>query len=53
LLDFLKEDAIRESEILAAGLYRMMAPHFLIEDEIVWGATAMMLNEFRSILLEG
>ncbi|HEU5290534.1 MAG TPA: CoA pyrophosphatase [Cyclobacteriaceae bacterium] len=49
LLDFLREDAIRESEILAAGLYRMMAPHFLIEDEIVWGATAMMLNEFRSI----
>lgn len=50
LLDLLNEDAIKESEILAAGLYRMLAPHFLIEQEIVWGATAMMLNEFRSIL---
>lgn len=49
LVELLSEDAIKESEILAAGLYRMLAPHFLIEDEIVWGATAMMLNEFRSI----
>lgn len=53
LLELLKDDAIKESEILAAGLYRMSAPHFLIEEEIVWGATAMMLNEFRSILKEG
>lgn len=50
LFELTKEDAIRESEILAAGLYPMMAPHFLIENEIVWGATAMMLNEFRVVL---
>jgi hypothetical protein len=30
----------------------MMAPHFEIAGEIVWGATAMMLNEFRLILQE-
>jgi 8-oxo-dGTP pyrophosphatase MutT (NUDIX family) len=52
LPELLKDDAIKESEILAAGLYRMIAPHFLIDREIVWGATAMMLNEFRSILRE-
>jgi 8-oxo-dGTP pyrophosphatase MutT (NUDIX family) len=52
LFELAKEDAIRESEILAAGLYPMMAPHFLIENEIVWGATAMMLNEFRMIVME-
>ncbi|MBL7858401.1 MAG: CoA pyrophosphatase [Cyclobacteriaceae bacterium] len=46
----LREDAIREKEILAAGLYRMKAPHFEFENEIVWGATAMMLNEFRMVL---
>jgi 8-oxo-dGTP pyrophosphatase MutT (NUDIX family) len=45
----LAEDAIKEKEILAAGVYPMIAPHFLVEDEIVWGATAMMLNEFRVI----
>jgi 8-oxo-dGTP pyrophosphatase MutT (NUDIX family) len=44
--------AIQTSEILAANLYRMEAPHFLFEDEIVWGATAMILNEFRMIVRE-
>jgi 8-oxo-dGTP pyrophosphatase MutT (NUDIX family) len=46
----IQENAIQTKEILAANTYRMMAPHFLFEDEIVWGATAMMLNEFRMIL---
>lgn len=50
--DIIREDAILEDEILAAGLYPMIAPHFLVEKEIVWGATAMMLNEFRIILQE-
>lgn len=52
LLDLLLEGAIKSKEILAAGQYRMMAPHFEIEDEVVWGATAMMLNEFRMVLLD-
>lgn len=52
LFTLLKEDAVQEKEILAAGLYPMMAPHFLIEDEIVWGATAMILNEFRVLIQE-
>jgi 8-oxo-dGTP pyrophosphatase MutT (NUDIX family) len=48
--DLLKDDAIHKKEIIAAGAFEMMAPHFEIEGEIVWGATAMMLNEFRMIL---
>lgn len=43
-------DAIQKKEILAAGTFRMMAPHFEFENEIVWGATAMILNELREIL---
>ena len=50
LLDLLNEDAIKQKEIVAAGKFRLMAPHFEIDGEIVWGATAMMLNEFRTIL---
>jgi 8-oxo-dGTP pyrophosphatase MutT (NUDIX family) len=46
----IKDDSVIVTEILAAGLYKMQAPHFNIEDEIVWGATAMMLNEFRLIV---
>jgi len=48
--DLLKPDAIQRKEILAAGIYPLSAPHFLIDNEIVWGATSMMLNEFRVIL---
>lgn len=52
LLEILPDHAIKTAEILAAGRYRMMAPHFEIDGEIVWGATAMMLNEFRLIIKE-
>jgi 8-oxo-dGTP pyrophosphatase MutT (NUDIX family) len=50
LVELIREDAIQLKEILAAKTYRLMAPHFLIENEIVWGATAMMLNELRVIV---
>jgi 8-oxo-dGTP pyrophosphatase MutT (NUDIX family) len=50
--DLIKDDAVVTKEILAAGKYKMMAPHFEIDGEVVWGATAMMLNEFRIVLRE-
>ncbi|HEY9006714.1 NUDIX hydrolase [Ohtaekwangia sp.] len=52
LFDLLREEAVLQKEIIAAGQYRMMAPYFDIESEIVWGATAMMLNELRLIVRE-
>jgi len=52
-LDYIiKDDAIQVKEILAAKMYPMLAPHFLIDNEVVWGATAMMLNEFRLVIRE-
>jgi len=50
LMNVTGDDAVKEKEILAAGKYRMMAPHFEVDNEVVWGATAMMLNEFRVVL---
>ena len=50
LKELIREDAIKTKEILAAKTYQLMAPHFEIEGEIVWGATAMMLNEFRMVV---
>jgi len=50
--DLLRSDAVQVKEIMAAGVYPLSAPHFLIENEIVWGATAMMLNEFRQVVSE-
>lgn len=48
----LPEESITISEIVVAQTYKLRAPHFLIDNEIVWGATAMMLNEFRYVLKE-
>jgi len=48
--DLLRDDAVQTKEIMAGNMFPMSAPHFEIENEIVWGATAMMLNEFRMIL---
>ena len=46
----LDDQAIRTKEIVVAGRFHLEAPHFEIEEKIVWGATAMMLNELREIL---
>jgi len=50
LFDLLREESVLQKEIIAAGQYRMMAPHFEIDGEVVWGATAMMLNELRLVV---
>ncbi len=52
LSDLILPNAIHTKEIIAAKMYPMLAPHFEIEGEIVWGATAMMLNELRVIVKE-
>jgi 8-oxo-dGTP pyrophosphatase MutT (NUDIX family) len=52
LSDLISEDGIRTKEILAGGRYTMMAPHFEIDGLVVWGATAMMLNELRYVIRE-
>jgi 8-oxo-dGTP pyrophosphatase MutT (NUDIX family) len=46
----IRSDAVQTKEIMAAKIYPMLAPHFEIEGEVVWGATAMILNEFRIVL---
>jgi len=45
----LEAAAIKEKEIIVANEFKLHAPHFEVEGEIVWGATAMMLNEFRMV----
>lgn len=46
-IDMLTDKANRkEGEILVRKEYRLHAPYFEIEQQKVWGATAMMLSEF-------
>ena len=49
IMDLLSDDAIQMTELNVRG-YSISAPHFLLEGHIVWGATAMMLNELRVIM---
>lgn len=46
------DTSIKEKEIIVANEFKLMAPHFEIAGEIVWGATAMMLNELRMLVRE-
>lgn len=48
----LYEDYLKEKEITVGGGFRLQAPYFDLEGKVVWGATAMMLNELRWILRE-
>ncbi len=52
LMKLIDDNSVKEKEITIANEFRLMAPHFEIEGEIVWGATAMMLNEFRMVVRE-
>lgn len=53
LTSILEPDAHKQRDIIVADIYTLKAPHFEIDSEVVWGATAMILNELREILLEG
>ncbi|MFM8348654.1 MAG: NUDIX hydrolase [Bacteroidota bacterium] len=49
LHDLLSEEAVSRKEIEVRG-HRIDAPYFLLDGHVVWGATAMILNEFRSVI---
>ncbi|MBT1703309.1 NUDIX hydrolase [Chryseosolibacter indicus] len=50
LFSITQQDAIKNKEIVVSGDFKMMAPHFDIEGEVVWGATAMILNELCEVV---
>jgi len=49
--DLLLPHATKEKNILVKG-HELYAPYFDIGSEMVWGATAMILNEFITIVRE-
>jgi 8-oxo-dGTP pyrophosphatase MutT (NUDIX family) len=50
--ELVRDDAVHTKEIVAAKMFPLLAPHFEIEGEVVWGATAMILNELRLVVRE-
>jgi 8-oxo-dGTP pyrophosphatase MutT (NUDIX family) len=47
----LQQDKVRRKELLVRG-YSISAPYFDIENQVVWGATAMIINEFLTLVKE-
>ena len=50
LEDLLDEKNIRKKKISLKNGIHILAPCFVIDGNIIWGATAMILNEFREVL---
>lgn len=47
----LKQDSIIEhGGIVSGDGYKLKTPYFNVEGEIIWGATAMILNEFKKLI---
>lgn len=42
----------KRDKFVRDGNVKMEVSSFIIDNEVVWGATAMMLNEFRTVLKE-
>jgi len=48
--DFLRKDAVKKKEIRTTIGYTILSPYFDIDGHVIWGATAMMLSEFITII---
>jgi 8-oxo-dGTP pyrophosphatase MutT (NUDIX family) len=52
LTDLISTKELTESKIKLANNTLLKVPSFIIDNKIVWGATALMLNELRHLLFE-
>jgi len=48
----ISDDFLKEKEMIVTGGVVLRSPYFDLEGRVVWGATSMMLNEFKAILKE-
>lgn len=48
--EILVDERIKETEILAGENLKITAPYFDVQDKILWGATAMILNEMKEMM---
>ncbi len=50
LNDLTNENTVRTGNISLSNGQKIQAPYFLVEDLKVWGATAMILSEFKTLM---
>ncbi|PCE65040.1 NUDIX hydrolase [Sediminicola luteus] len=49
LTEFLAVESVQERELSTSYANTMKVPAFILQDHVVWGATAMMLSEIRDL----
>ncbi|OFY92830.1 MAG: hypothetical protein A3K10_14520 [Bacteroidetes bacterium RIFCSPLOWO2_12_FULL_31_6] len=52
LSDLINTKELVENEVKLANKIKLKVPSFVFNEKIIWGATALMLNELRHLLLE-
>jgi 8-oxo-dGTP pyrophosphatase MutT (NUDIX family) len=52
LEDLMNDAIMREKELIIRNDFKILAPYFAIDRQVVWGATAMILSEFKTVLKE-
>ena len=53
LSDFFHPDHCQTRELTLIGGYRLQTPCYVINDQVIWGATAMMISEFLELIARG
>lgn len=53
VMDLLHVEALKTTSMELMKGVRTKVPYFDLNGEVVWGATAMILNEFREVVLRG
>ena len=52
LPDLLEENFIKFTDSPPGSLYKIRTPYYPVEERVVWGATAMILSEFVTLIKE-
>ncbi|TVR77067.1 MAG: CoA pyrophosphatase [Chitinophagaceae bacterium] len=50
--DLINDNLVKDKKITAVKNFELIAPCIEINNEIIWGATAMVISEFKTILQE-
>lgn len=53
LADFFLPAHCQTRELTLIGGYRLQTPCYVINDQVIWGATAMMISEFLELVARG
>ncbi|MEE4178451.1 MAG: CoA pyrophosphatase [Bacteroides sp.] len=53
LSDFFQPTHCQTRELTLIGGYRLQTPCYVINEQVIWGATAMMISEFLALIEKG